>query len=333
MKRDFTKMHGAGNDFVFIDDLSEELQLTEAQVRFLCDRHFGIGADGVILVRPPKNAGSIAYMHYRNDDGSLSEMCGNGVRCFAKYLVDKGFVAANEGRLVVDTLAGRRVITFTADAEGTLTCATVDMGEPAFSPPEIPTTFSATTTVRTATAPQGAFPETPAVVDMLLETPLGERTFTCVNMGNPHAVTFIENPATSAASTTPTTLTTPTNPATPITPATLETLDISVAGAALETHESFPQRANIEFAEVLDPGGNGREAELRLRVWERGIGETLACGTGTCATVVAAAITGRAARSALVHLRGGDLRIEWLENNHVMMTGPAATVYEGTIQL
>jgi diaminopimelate epimerase len=311
MKLDFTKMHGAGNDFVFIDDLSEELQLTEAQVRFLCDRHFGIGADGVILVRPPKNAGSIAYMHYRNDDGSLAEMCGNGVRCFAKYLVDRGFVAANEGRLVVDTLAGKRAITFATDAEGALTYATVDMGEPAFNPAEIPATFLATTVIRTTSSAHDEFIESPALVDMPLATPLGERTFTCVNMGNPHAVTFIEDSATP----------------------TLTDLDISVTGPALETHEGFPQRANIEFAEVLDPGGNGRDAELRLRVWERGVGETLACGTGACATVVAAAITGRSARSALVHLRGGDLRIEWLDTNHVMMTGPAAAVYEGTIHL
>jgi diaminopimelate epimerase len=370
MKLDFIKMHGAGNDFVFIDDLSEELQLTEAQVRFLCDRHFGVGADGVILVQPPKNVGSVAYMHYRNDDGSLAEMCGNGVRCFAKYLVDKGFVAANEGRLVVDTLAGKRAITFLTDAEGALTYATVDMGEPAFNPAEIPATFLATATIRTTSSAHDEFIETPALVDMPLATPLGERTFTCVNMGNPHAVTFIEGSAT------PATL----DPTAPVlchpersaaqskdlwtdnvqltrldacaskdsslrdlrpsarndrveaTP-TLTDLDISVAGPALETHEGFPQKANIEFAEVLDPGGNGRDAELRLRVWERGVGETLACGTGACATVVAAAITGRSARSALVHLRGGDLRIEWLDNNHVMMTGPASAVYEGTIRL
>jgi diaminopimelate epimerase len=330
MELDFTKMHGAGNDFVLIDDLSEELELTEEQVRFLCDRHFGIGADGLVLVRPPKTAGSIAYMHYINDDGSRAEMCGNAVRCFAKYLVDRGFVVTGERRFTVDTLAGRRAITFEADAQGALISATVDMGEPVLAPTGIPTTLQANTTISLAESVYGekdgvsVSPEahptpepaaTPAVVNAPLATPLGERTFTCVNMGNPHAVTFIEAAERQALD--------------------LKTLDISVAGSTLETSEIFPQKANIEFAEVLDPGSSddGRGAELFLRVWERGVGETLACGTGTCATVVAAVLTGRAARSALVHLRGGDLHIEWLSNNHVMMTGPAATVYEGTIRL
>lgn len=326
MNLDFTKMHGAGNDFVFIDDLSEEIELTEAQVRFLCDRHFGIGADGVILVRPSKYADCAAYMHYINDDGSLAEMCGNGVRCFAKYLVDRGFVAASEGRFIAETLAGKRPISFEVDEDGLLTTATVDMGEPVFEPLRIPTTLTATSTVLHTLSSSDEPLDEPVVLETPLATPLGELNFTCVNMGNPHAVTFI---------------------------AGLESLDISTAGPALETSEVFPQRANIEFVEVLSSGsdsgnssvgetgrngetgsdGDAQEAELRMRVWERGVGETLACGTGTCAAVVAASITGRSARKALVHLRGGDLRIQWLDNNHILMTGPAATVFEGTIQL
>jgi diaminopimelate epimerase len=241
-------------------------------------------------------------------------MCGNGVRCFAKYLVDRGFVVASEGRLVADTLAGRRPITFEVDEDGLLVLATVDMGEAVFAPERIPTTLTATSTVRHVTRTGGALPEgtpidEPAVVDHPLATLLGERGFTCVSMGNPHAVTFIEGVA---------------------------GLDLHLVGPALVHHEVFPEQANIEFAEVLSPGdaAAGTPAEIRLRVCERGVGETLACGTGACATLVAAVVTGRVnTRSAVVRLPGGDLCVEWLANNHVMMTGPAATVYEGTIEL
>jgi diaminopimelate epimerase len=326
MELDFVKMHGAGNDFVFIDDLSRELELSVEQVRFLCDRHFGVGADGVILVRPSEQADCAAYMHYINDDGSLAEMCGNGVRCFAKYLVDRGFVAASEGRFIAETLAGKRPISFEVDENGLLTQATVDMGEAVFAPQNIPTTLVANSTVQHATQGEGAAPgatpgampgevpnealiDEPAVVNHPLNTALGELDFTCVNMGNPHAVTFIEG---------------------------VETLDMSSVGPALVHHEVFPEQANIEFAEILSPGdaATNTPAEIRMRVCERGVGETLACGTGTCATVVAAAATRRiAVCRATVHLLGDDLYIEWLSNNHVMMTGPAATVYEGTIEL
>ena len=303
----FTKMHGAGNDFVFIDDLSEDLELTVDQVRFICDRHFGIGADGVILVRPSKNSDCAAYMHYINDDGSLAEMCGNGVRCFAKYLVDKGFVPASEGRFIADTLAGKRPISFEVDDGGKLIQATVDMGEPALAPECIPTTLQATFTITRLIQQSGELREEPAVIDSVLDTPLGALAFTCVNMGNPHAVTFIDD---------------------------ISELDFYNVGPALVKNEAFPEQANIEFAEVINAGSDDEPAELRMRVCERGVGETLACGTGTCATVVAAVITERiAARKANVHLLGGTLYIEWLNNNHVMMTGPAATVYEGTIEL
>jgi diaminopimelate epimerase len=303
MELDFVKMHGAGNDFIFIDDLSEDRELSVEQVRFLCDRHVGIGADGVILVRPSGQTDCVAYMHYINDDGSLAEMCGNGVRCFAKYLVDRGFVAAGEGRLVADTLAGRRVISFETDADGMLTQATVDMGEPAFEPQRIPTTLEANSTVAGK----------PAVVEAELSGPSPLSTplrFTCVNMGNPHAVAFPEGDE-----------------------SVIRTLDWGGQGRELEHHPAFPERANIELARVIRPGSAEEDAEIEMRVWERGVGETLACGTGACATAVAAVVTGRAARRAVVHLPGGDLRIEWLENNHVMMTGPATTVYEGTILL
>ena len=345
MELDFTKMHGAGNDFIFIDDLSSDVELSAEQIRWLCDRNFGIGADGVILVQPPRNADSIAFMGYFNNDGSAAEMCGNGIRCFAKYLVDKGFVAAGDGRFVADTLAGRRQISFEVDDSGLMTQATVDMGQPILAPELIPTTLAATSQSATAaagSASTGKAAETsgiggsgetsgglnfgdgsaatePAVIDRPLPTTIGELRFTCVSMGNPHAVTFFDAADDAHADGSP---------------SAVAQMDISAPGAQLETSAVFPQKANIEFAEVIKPGSSDSLAEINLRVWERGVGETLACGTGTCATVVAAVLSGRIqSRQALVHLPGGDLLIEWLENNHVMMTGPAATVFEGTIKL
>jgi diaminopimelate epimerase len=302
----FSKIHGAGNDFIVIDDLSNELELSVEQVTRLCDRHYGIGADGIILVRPSLNAGCVAYMHYVNGDGSLAEMCGNGVRCFAKFLVDKGFVSAAEGHFVADTLAGQRLVRFQTDEDGLLTLATVDMGEPAFAPEAIPTTLAANAklTLTTATGEKTEL----AVLDGPLATALGELSLTCVNMGNPHAVIFLDQ---SFA-------------ADPV------SLDIQAIGSQLETDAVFPQKANIEFAAVVrEPKGD----RIVMRVWERGCGETLACGTGACATAVAAAVTERAGRKSTLQLPGGDLGIEWLENNHVLMTGPAVTVFEGTIEI
>ena len=307
MELNFTKMHGTGNDFIFIDDLSEDIDLTAKQVRCLCDRHLGIGADGVILIRPSKNADCIAYMHYINENGMLAEMCGNGIRCFAKYLVDKGFVVASDGRFVADTLAGKRPINFKVDETDRLIEATVDMGKPAFAPDLIPTKLKATSSVAHTTQPEDELVEEPAVIESALDTPLGQMRFTCVNMGNPHAVTFLEG---------------------------VTGLDLYYAGPTLVEHEVFPEQANIGFAEVLSRGTEEKPAEIQLRVYERGVGETLACGTGTCAAVVAAVVTGRIdTQKAIVYLPGGTLLVEWLKNNHIKMTGPAKTVYEGTIEL
>ena len=302
----FSKIHGTGNDFIVIDDLSDEIELTTEQVVYLCDRHFGVGADGVILVRPSTDSNCAAYMHYINSDGSLAEMCGNGVRCFAKFLVDKGFVRALDGQFIAGTLAGPRPIRFQTDEDDLLTVATVDMGEPSFSPESIPTTLAANAEV--AIPVLGGERTESVVLDTPLVTASGEMTFTCVNMGNPHAVTFLDQAFADDS----------------------QAFDILKVAPELETLPVFPQKANIEFAAVV------REAEgdrIVMRVWERGCGETLACGTGACATAVAAAITGRSSRKATVQLTGGDLGIEWLENNHVLMTGPATTVYEGTIDL
>lgn len=306
MKLEFAKLNGLGNDFIFIDDLSQEIELSVDEVQFLCDRHFGIGADGVILVRPPKDDRSLAYMHYINADGTLAQMCGNGVRCFAKYLVDRGFATAEANSLIAGTMAGNREIAYTVDDEGKLASATVDMGQPILDPPLIPA----------ALAPNAKTAEgKPCIVEAPLASPWGDFLFTCVSMGNPHAVCFMDDwselpdelfsdPSAKA----------------------LATLRIDIIGAYFESDPAFPEKANIEFAEVTADG-------LAMRVYERGCGETLACGTGTCATFVAAVLTNRAERESIVHLLGGDLIIQWDGTESVLMTGPAEEVFNGSIEL
>lgn len=305
MRLEFVKMNGLGNDFVFIDDLSEEIELDTVQVKRLCDRHFGIGADGVILVRPPKDGG-LAFMYYINSDGTLAQMCGNGVRCFAKYLVDRGFADATEGKLVAETLAGLKPIEFRTDDDGRMTDATVDMGCPILEPSSVPVALAAN-----ATAPDGS----PCVEEFPVSSPWGDFRFTAVSMGNPHAVCFIDdwNQLPDSA------FTDPENKS-------LDSFDIDTVGAFFESNSIFPEKANIEFAEVTPSG-------LSMRVYERGCGETLACGTGTCATAVAGALTERSGRDVDVRLLGGILYIEWADNGHVYMTGAAEESFTGTVDL
>lgn len=299
---DFAKLHGLGNDFIFIDDLSSEVNLTDDEVRALCDRHFGIGADGVILVRPSEDADCVAYMHYINADGTLAQMCGNGVRCFAKYLVDRGFVNESEASLVADTLAGPKRITFERDDSGRLASATVDMGNPILMPESIPTNLDANAT----------FEDMPCVLDELIDSPWGTFAFTCVSMGNPHAICFLDDLDAL-------------DPSLFVDKATrsLDSLDLDRIGAFFESHDAFPEKANIEFAHIDADG-------IHMRVYERGCGETLACGTGACATDVAAALTGRAGKHNKILLRGGALDIDWAEDGHVLMTGPAIESFTGT---
>ena len=305
MELSFTKLNGAGNDFVFVDDLSNEIELTTSQVSWLCDRHFGIGADGVILVRPSERPECAAYMHYINSDGTLAQMCGNGVRCFAKFLVDRGYVQASDGSFVADTLAGPKPINFTVDDEGKMTQATVDMGHPILEPSEVPVNAKAN-----ATSPAGAA----YTREIEIDSPWGPFAFTCVSMGNPHAITFIND-----FNTLPKDLFTSEE-------RSLATLDLEKIGAFYESNPVFPEKANIEFAHIGDKG-------IEMRVYERGCGETLACGTGACATCVAAALTERTGRENDLILRGGVLHILWTEDDHVMMTGPAAEAFEGTVVL
>jgi len=282
---DFTKMHGLGNDFVVIDDRTEELELEPEAVEWFCDRNFGIGADGIILIRPATSKTADFSWWFRNADGSVAEMCGNGIRCFAKYVVDHGLVAADADIVRVDTALGVYEIVLTRDDDGTLALATVDMGEPILTPALIPTTLGCEA------------PENP-VIDCSLATESGAVAVTCVSMGNPHCVLFVDD---------------------------VEDAPVGILGPQIETHSAFPRKTNVEFAQIVEEG------RIRLRVWERGVGETLACGTGACATVVAASLRCLIGRDSVVELPGGELEIHWDENGHVMMTGPAEEVFSGTL--
>lgn len=279
---DFVKYEGLGNDFILIDNTKQsDPILSPEEATSLCNRNFGIGGDGVIFALPGKE-GCDYTMRIYNSDGSEPQMCGNGIRCMARFLIDEiEKRGANEAvKYSIWTNAGK--IIPKTNSDGTIT---VDMGEPILNPPKVPTTLSAT--------------KDNAVVDASIEAAGGKYTVTCVSMGNPHAVIFL--PDLDSMS-----------PAFP------------VVGPAMESHPFFPQRVNAEFVQVLSP------THLKMKVWERGAGPTLACGTGACAVVVAAYLSGRAERSCTVSLPGGDLQITWDgADNHVYMTGPAKAVFKG----
>jgi len=279
----FSKMNGIGNDFVFIEDLDGTLDISPDAVAWFCDRHFGIGADGLILVRRATTDDADYYMHYMNADGSLAEMCGNGARCFAKYVVDRGLVSADADSLVIETLGGLKPVTFTRTEDGTLDSATIDMGMPVFAPELIPATFPGT-----------------QVYECPMDTPWGEFHITALSMGNPHVVIWVES---------------------------VDMAPVETVGPYLERHESFPKGTNVEFAQLID------DSTIRLRVWERGVGETLACGTGACAASVAGTLSCRIGRESTVELPGGDLGVRWHEDDHVYMTGSAAFSFNGVIDL
>jgi len=269
----FTKMHGAGNDYVYVDCFQEPMPDDPAELaRKVSDRHFGIGGDGLILICPSEIAD--ARMRMFNADGSESEMCGNGVRCVAKYVHDHGIACKNT--LQIET--GRGVLAIELEiANQKVRRARVDMGEPILDPARIPTTL-------------------PGNPNAPLDLGDCRLSVTCVSMGNPHCVTFVEE---------------------------LNDHWVLSVGPRIETDSHFPRRVNAEFVQVLSP------SEARMRVWERGSGETLACGTGACAVCVAGALTGRTGRNVRVHLPGGDLEIHWAQDNHVYLTGPAVEVFSG----
>lgn len=274
---EFVKMHGLGNDFVFLDHFSVSPAMDyPALARRLCDRHFGIGADGLIVILPSNTAH--VRMRIFNADGSEPEMCGNGIRCAARFVHDKGYVAVNP--ITVETLAG--ILSLRLDFEGEKVAGVrVDMGEPILKAGLIPVLA------------QGE-----PVVNATLEVEGQPIHYTAVSMGNPHCVIFADD---------------------------FEDLDFDRLGPAIEKHPQFPRKTNVEFIRV------DSNSELTMKVWERGAGPTLACGTGACASAVAAVLNDKTGRAVTVHLPGGDLFIEWAADNHVYMTGPAAYVFKGVL--
>jgi diaminopimelate epimerase len=273
----FHKLHGTANDFVYVDARRGLPRDPADLAPQLCDRHRGIGADGLILLRDSARAD--CRMEIFNADGSRAEMCGNGIRGFAKWVLDHGLATGEPLR--VETDAGMKSVV-AERAAGRVTAVTVDMGAPEWEGRRIPVD---------ADGP---------VVDRPLDVGGHRHVVTCVSMGNPHCVVFAD---------------------------AIDSLDLAAIGPAFERHPFFPRRVNTEFVQVLGPD------RLAMRVWERGAGETLACGTGACAAAVAAARTGRGARRTTVVLRGGELGIDWGTDDRVRMTGPAIEVFQGTIEV
>lgn len=275
----FIKMHGIGNDYIYVDEFLYKAPADIGDAaRLASDRHTGIGGDGLILIQPSQIAD--CKMRMFNADGSEGRMCGNAIRCIARYMLERHPEICPGDTVRIETLSGIKIVTAQRDAEGKPSMLRADMGAPGLSPESIP--------VLTAT-PQ----------DLSLEVPGFSGSGVCVSMGSPHIVFFIDSDPSE--------------------------LDIAHIGPAIESHSLFPERVNVEFVQTQPDGS------LKMRVWERGSGETMACGTGACATAVAAMLKGRTPqRTATVHLRGGDLIIEWNpDNNRVYMTGPAALVFEG----
>lgn len=275
----FTKMHGIGNDYVYVNCFEESVKNPAEVSKFVSDRHFGIGSDGLILISP--SAIADFRMNIYNADGSQAEMCGNGIRCVAKYVYDYGLTDKTE--ISVETLAGIKYLRLQVE-NGKVASVEVNMGAPILEPKEIPV----------------AVEESP-VVNVPVEVKGKIYHMTCVSMGNPHAIIFMNN---------------------------VKDLDIAAIGPYFENHTVFPKRTNTEFVEVLDRN------TVNMRVWERGSDETLACGTGACATTVACILNDKTENEVTVHLLGGDLKIRWdREANQVYMTGPATVVFDGEITL
>lgn len=274
-------MHGIGNDYIYFNAIDQKIGDPCELAKKLSDRRFGIGGDGIILVCPSDIAD--AKMRIFNEDGSEAKMCGNGIRCVAKFVYDYGIVPADRTTVTIDTLSGVKTIELTVE-NGKAVSAKVDMGAAILKPVDIPMNFDGET-----------------CIDQPLRVDGKEYRVTAVSMGNPHCVTFVED---------------------------VDGLDLEKIGPAFENHPAFPDRVNTEFVRVID------EHTLQMRVWERGSGETWACGTGACATAVAACLNGYCKKGddITVHLRGGDLVIRYTDDT-VIMTGPASTVFEGVVEV
>ena len=273
----FTKMHGLGNDYVYIDAINQKIENKSELAKFVSNRNFGVGSDGLILIERSEVADFKMTMF--NSDGSQAEMCGNGIRCVAKFVYDKGMT--DKTTIKIETLAGIKILELNVK-NGKVQSVKVDMGEPILEADKIPVIST----------------ENP-VKNLTLTAKDRKFKFTCVSMGNPHAITIVEDTS---------------------------KFDVKKYGEELEVNKAFLRRTNVEFVQIIDRN------TIRMRVWERGAGETLACGTGACATAVACNLNGLTDRKVTIELLGGNLEIEWnKENNHVYMTGPATTVFEGEL--
>ena len=273
----FTKMHGLGNDYVYMDAIHQNIEKESSLAQFVSNRHFGIGSDGLILIC--KSDVADFKMRMFNADGSEAEMCGNGIRCVGKFVYDKGLT--NKTQVTIETLAGIKILQLNVE-NGKVKTVKVDMGEPILEPKKIP-----------------VISEEKPVRNLELKAEDKKFKFTCVSMGNPHAITIVDN---------------------------TKEFDVERYGKQLEIDKAFPNKTNVEFIEIVDKN------HIKMRVWERGAGETLACGTGACASVVACVLNKLTENIVTVELLGGTLEIEWnREDNHVYMTGPAVTVFEGEL--
>ena len=280
MKLKFTKMHGCGNDYIYFNCFEQQVADPEALSIRLSDRHFGIGGDGIVLICPSDVAD--AKMRMFNADGSEGKMCGNATRCIGKYMYEHGLISKPE--MTLETLSGIKILKMT-EQDGKIASVRVDMGKAILKPSEIPTRYEGDTAV-----------SVPLTVDGT------EYAVTCVSMGNPHCIVFVDQD--------------------------VSTLDLPKIGPSFENHDMFPERINTEFIRVMD------DHTLQMRVWERGSGETLACGTGACSAAVAAVLNGYCPKGEdiTIHLIGGDLNICYTDEA-VFLTGPATTVFEGSIEL
>lgn len=275
----FTKMHGLGNDYVYVNCFEEKIDNPPAVARFVSDRHFGIGSDGLIMINPSKTADFEMEMY--NADGSRGEMCGNGIRCVAKYVYDYGLT--DKTQISVETLGGIKYLDLTVE-DGKVSLVKVDMGKPELEADLIP-----------------IISEREQVIDEPIEVDGKEYHMTGVSMGNPHAVIYVDD---------------------------IKGLDMEKIGPKFENHERFPKRINTEFVHCID------RQTVEMRVWERGSGETLACGTGACAVAVSSILNNLTDTRVTVKLLGGDLQIEWdREKDRVFMTGPATVVFDGVIDI
>lgn len=271
----FTKMHGCGNDYIYINGFIEQVDNPSQLAVKMSNRNFGVGSDGLVLILPSQVADF--RMRMFNSDGSEAEMCGNAIRCVGKYVFDKELT--NQTVIKIETLAGIKKLDMIVE-KGLVTYVKVDMGEPILSSKEIPVVSDKNPVIGEEINAKG-----------------DTYAFTCVSMGNPHAITYVDS---------------------------TDDFPLDSIGPIVEVHEKFPRKTNVEFVQVVD------RDTLKMRVWERGAGETLACGTGACATLVASVLNDMCNRKATIKLLGGDLVIEWDENtNHIIMSGPATIVFEG----